>query len=327
MASKALREYHSGPLMLVFLFMVSFQHNVPGYLTPVSFENYTPDNVIPVMYPFFQLTMLIIFVVTIFVLPKLCFFGVGLHPRLFRRHGAKEVAKRFCYRLVYSMIDLVVCAFAFSSEVPCAWLRYMRAWFTLFSGVSSWKPQEQAEREIEEAKSDQLKFWGVLISKTWHVQLTGWVFLILLTWMWSECTTLWFGRVMFLALIAVLTWGRWVLFPAVVWTGCGTVKAELYDRLVNPLSDLLEDNGRVFDAQGTYDEKGDYKGRDTPAERQNDQGYKNVALYKDGDPTDELGNAWPGVWTEFQAIPPYLEAYRLQCSTNKGAYGQELHKT
>ena len=37
MASKALREYHSGPLMLVFLFMVSFQHNVPGYLTPVSF--------------------------------------------------------------------------------------------------------------------------------------------------------------------------------------------------------------------------------------------------------------------------------------------------
>ena len=54
MASKALREYHSGPLMLVFLFMVSFQHNVPGYLTPVSFENYTPDNVIPVMYPFFQ---------------------------------------------------------------------------------------------------------------------------------------------------------------------------------------------------------------------------------------------------------------------------------
>ena len=42
MASKALREYHSGPLMLVFLFMVSFQHNVPGYLTPVSFENYTP---------------------------------------------------------------------------------------------------------------------------------------------------------------------------------------------------------------------------------------------------------------------------------------------
>ena len=56
MASKALREYHSGPLMLVFLFMVSFQHNVPGYLTPVSFENYTPDNVIPVMYPFFQVT-------------------------------------------------------------------------------------------------------------------------------------------------------------------------------------------------------------------------------------------------------------------------------
>ena len=36
--------------------------------------------------------MLVIFVVTIFVLPKLCFFGVGLHPRLFRRHGAKEVA-------------------------------------------------------------------------------------------------------------------------------------------------------------------------------------------------------------------------------------------
>ena len=27
MASKALREYHSGPLMLVFLFMVSCQHN------------------------------------------------------------------------------------------------------------------------------------------------------------------------------------------------------------------------------------------------------------------------------------------------------------
>jgi len=45
----------------------------------------------PVMYSFFQLTMLIIFVVTIFVLPKLCFFGVGLHPRLFRRHGPKEV--------------------------------------------------------------------------------------------------------------------------------------------------------------------------------------------------------------------------------------------
>ena len=87
--------------------------------------------------------MLIIFVVTIFVLPKLCFFGVGLHPRLFRRHGPKEVAARFCYRCVYSCIELVVCAFAFSSEVPCAWLRYVRAWFTLFSGVSSWKPQEQ----------------------------------------------------------------------------------------------------------------------------------------------------------------------------------------
>ena len=62
--------------------------------------------------------MLIIFVVTIFVLPKLCFFGVGLHPRLFRRHGPKEVAVRFCYRCVYSCIELVVCAFAFSSEVP-----------------------------------------------------------------------------------------------------------------------------------------------------------------------------------------------------------------
>ena len=319
MASKALREYHSGPLMLVFLFMVSFQHNVPGYLTPVSFENYTPDNVIPVMYPFFQLTMLIIFVVTIFVLPKLCFFGVGLHPRLFRRHGPKEVAKRFCYRLVYSCIELVVCAFAFSSEVPCAWLRYVRAWFTLFSGVSSWKPQEQAEREIEEAKSDQLKFWGVLISKTWHVQLTGWVFLILLTWMWSECTTLWFGRVLFLALIAVLTWGRWVLFPAVVWAGCGAVKAELYPRVVNPLSDLLEDNGRVFDAQGTYDDSGNYKGRDTPAEGPNEAQLRRAAeppeeQLQGSAPRDEDGNAWPGVWGEFQAIPPYLEAYRLQAA-------------
>ena len=221
--------------------------------------------------------MLIIFVVTIFVLPKLCFFGVGLHPRLFRRHGPKEVAVRFCYRCVYSCIELVVCAFAFSSEVPCAWLRYVRAWFTLFSGVSSWKPQEQAEREIEEAKSEPLKFWGVLISKTWHVQLTGWVFLILLTWMWTECTTLWFGRVLFLALIAVLTWGRWVLFPAVVWAGCGGVKAELYPRVVDPLSDLLEDNGRVFDAQGTYDDSGNYKGRDTPAEGPNEAQLRRAA--------------------------------------------------
>ena len=122
MASKALREYHSGPLMLTFLFMVSFQHNVPGYLTPVSFENYTPDNVLPVMYPAFQLTMLVFFIVFIFVLPKLAFFAVGLHPRLIRRHGAKEVFVRFCFRIVYSIVDLVVCAFAFSSEVqlrPC----------------------------------------------------------------------------------------------------------------------------------------------------------------------------------------------------------------
>ena len=74
----------------------------------------------------------------------------------------------------------------------------------------------------------------MLISKTWHVQLTGWVFLILLTWMWTECTTLWFGRVLFLALIAVLTWGRWVLFPAVVWAGCGGVKAELHPPNPNP---------------------------------------------------------------------------------------------
>jgi hypothetical protein len=79
----------------------------------------------------------------------------------------------------------------------------------------------QAEREIEEAKENQFKFWRVLITSTWHVQLTGWVFLVLLTWMWTECTTLWFGRVTFLALIAVLTWGRWVLFPAVVFTGAG----------------------------------------------------------------------------------------------------------
>ena len=108
--------------MLTFLFMVSFQHNVPGYLTPVSFENYTPDNVLPVMYPAFQLTMLVFFIVFIFVLPKLAFFAVGLHPRLIRRHGAKEVFVRFCFRIVYSIVDLVVCAFAFSSEVqlrPC----------------------------------------------------------------------------------------------------------------------------------------------------------------------------------------------------------------
>jgi len=253
------------------------------------------------MYPAFQLTMLVFFIVFIFVLPKLAFFAVGLHPRLIRRHGAKEVFVRFCFRIVYSIVDLVVCAFAFSSEVPCAWLRYIRAWITLFSGVASWKPQEQAEREIEEAKENQFKFWRVLITSTWHVQLTGWVFLVLLTWMWTECTTLWFGRVTFLALIAVLTWGRWVLFPAVVFTGAGVVKASLYERLVEPLSDLLDDNGRVFDAQDRYDRRGDPKERDTPAEAQNEWKVQ-LTL-----PADEHGNAWPGVWGEYQKLTPYLE--------------------
>ena len=58
--------------------------------------------------------------------------------------------------------------------------------------------------------------------------------------------------------------------------------------------------------------------RDTPAEPQNDQSYK----VQVGDPTDELGNAWPGVWGDFQLIPPYLEEARLKqqaASTMKGA--------
>ena len=42
------------------------------------------------------------------------------------------------------------------------------------------RPQEEAEREIEETKGNALRFWSVLISKTWHIQLTGWVFLLLL---------------------------------------------------------------------------------------------------------------------------------------------------
>jgi len=307
MASKALREYHSGPLMLIFLVMVTFQHNVPGYLTPISFENYTPDNILPIMYPGFQLSMLIIFVVTIFIMPKLAFLCVGIHPRLFRRHGAKEVAVRFVYRFVYSMIDLVVCACAFSSEVPCAWLRYVRAWYTLFSGVASWKPQEEAEREIEETKGNALRFWSVLISKTWHIQLTGWVFLLLLAWMWTECTTLWVGRIPFLATIAMLTWGRWVTFPAVVWVGCGTLKKSLYKQFILPLADVLEDNGRVFDAQGIYDAQGAPIPIPPPEPKATDE----VTLQLEP-PLDEAGNAWPGCWAEYQQLTPWLEEVQQQ---------------
>ena len=113
---------------------------------------------------------------------------------------------------------------------------------------------------------------------------------------------------------------------------------------------MLEDNGRVFDAQGTYDDSGNYKGRDTPAEGPNEAQLRRAAdpdapplgapptrtrirtqtpspnpkpdpgPDPDPDPTpgatprDEEGNAWPGVWAEFQEIPPYLEACRLQAA-------------
>ena len=301
MASKALREYHSGPLMLCFLVMVTFQHNVPGYLTPISFENYTPDNVLPIMYPGFQLTMLIIFIVSVFVLPKVSFMCIGLHPRLFRRHGCRRVIKLMLYRVVYSIVDLVVCACAFSSEVPCAWLRYLRAWTTLFSGINAWKPQDQAEREIEEAKANPRVFAGVLVSKTWHVQLTGWTFLVLLASMWTECTTLWVDRVPFLTVVSALTWGRWVLFPMVVWCGCGTLRPGLYRHCIQPLGDMLLDNGRVFDAQGIYDKHGE------PVQQPPPEPEPPETKVQVDDPTDEAGNAWPGVWSEFQQLTPYLQ--------------------
>ena len=301
MASKALREYHSGPLMLCFLVMVTFQHNVPGYLTPISFEHYTPDNVLPIMYPGFQLTMLIIFIVSVFVLPKVSFMCVGLHPRLFRLHGCRRVIKLMLYRVIYSMVDLVVCACAFSSEVPCAWLRYVRAWWTLFSGINSWKPQDQAEREIEEAKANPRVFAGVLVSKTWHVQLTGWTFLVLLASMWTECTTLWVDRVPFLTVIAALTWGRWVLFPMVVWCGCGTLRPSLYRHCIQPLGDMLLDNGRVFDAQGIYDKHGE------PLPQPPPEPEPPETKVQVDDPMDEAGNAWPGVWAEYQQLTPYLQ--------------------
>ncbi len=79
------------------------------------------------------------------------------------------------------------------------------------------------------------------------------------------------------------------------------VKASLYERLVEPLSDLLDDNGRVFDAQDRYDRRGDPKERDTPAEAQNEWKVQ-LTL-----PADEHGNAWPGVWGEYQKLTPYLE--------------------
>ena len=96
----------------------------------------------------------------------------------------------------------------------------------------------------------------------------------------------------------------------------------VHARVVNPLSDLLEDNGRVFDAQGTYDDSGNYKGRDTPAEGPNEAQLRRAAdpslgLSPGASPHDEDGNAWPGVWGEFQAVPPYLEAYRLQAAQQR----------
>ena len=64
---------------------------------------------------------------------------------------------------------------------------------------------------------------------------------------------------------------------------------------------MLLDNGRVFDAQGIYDKHGE------PVQQPPPEPEPPETKVQVDEPTDEAGNAWPGVWSEFQQLTPYLQ--------------------